>query len=113
MQNYIASEFYFLALSNFYTILHQIVSDNIPDTLSDKVRDLESKIEQITSDTLSDIQADTDIDEKIEKAIDYAMSKAIAILKSDEEFLRAIAGSILMNWLRVLFLEKICLKAFI
>ena len=67
------------------------VSDNIPDTLSDKVRELESKIEQILSDRVSDSKPDTDIDEKIEKAIDYAMPKAIATLKSDREFMKAIA----------------------
>ncbi|HEY9768809.1 MAG TPA: hypothetical protein V6C71_09980 [Coleofasciculaceae cyanobacterium] len=74
-------------------------SGSIPDTLSDRVRELESQIKQIQSDTLSDSKPDTDIDEKIEKAIDYAMPKAIgyampkaiAVLKSDEEFLRAIA----------------------
>ena len=70
------------------------VSDKIPDTLSNKVRELESKIEQIQSDTLSDIKPDTNLDEKIEKAIDYAMPKAIANLKNDEEFLKAIASKV-------------------
>ncbi len=63
------------------------VSDKESDTLPDKVRELESKIEQIQSASLSDNQPDTipeiDLDEKI--------ADAIAELKSDGDFLKAIA----------------------
>lgn len=62
------------------------VSDEGSDTLPDKIQELESKIEQI--------QSDTNIDEKIEKAIDYAMPKAIADLKNDKEFIKAIASEV-------------------
>lgn len=71
------------------------VSDNIPDTLSDKVRELESQIKQIQSNFLSDNKSDTvpdkNPDERINAAISEAIPTAIAVLKSDEEFLRAIA----------------------
>lgn len=70
------------------------VSDEGSDTLPDKIKELESKIEQIRSDTLSDSQPDTNLDEKIEKAVDCAMLKAIADLKSDDEFIKAIASEV-------------------
>lgn len=71
------------------------VSDNIPDTLSDKVQELESQIKQIQLNFLSDNKSDTvpdkNTDERINAAFGEAIPKAIAVLKSDEEFLRAIA----------------------
>ena len=71
------------------------VSDNIPDALSDKIRELESQIEQIRATSLSDNKSDTvpdiNTDDRIKAAIGEAIPKAIAELKSDEEFLGAIA----------------------
>ena len=71
------------------------VSDKESDTLSDKVRELESQIEQIRATSLSDNKSDTvpdtHTDDRIKAAIGEAIPKAIANLKSDEEFIRAIA----------------------
>lgn len=71
------------------------VSDTIPDTLPDKVRELESRIEQIQSrsisDNKSDTLSDTNLDEKINHAISQLGTNLTANLKSDEEFIKAIA----------------------
>jgi hypothetical protein len=63
------------------------VSDNLPDTLSGKLSELESQIKQIQSASLSDNQSDTIPDINIDEKID----RAVTSLKSDREFLKAIA----------------------
>ena len=63
------------------------VSDTIPDKLSDKVQELESQIKQIQSTSISDNQSDTIPDTNVDEKID----RAVTSLKSDREFLKAIA----------------------
>ncbi len=63
---------------------------NLPDTLSDKVEELESQIKQIQSTFVSDIQPDTVTDTNLDEKI----HQAICTLKSDREFLRAIAREV-------------------
>jgi hypothetical protein len=63
------------------------VSDNIPDKVSDKVQELESQIKQIQSASISDNQSDTIPDTNVDEKID----RAVTSLKSDREFLKAIA----------------------
>lgn len=63
------------------------ISGKLSDTLSDKLSELESQIKQIQSTSISDNQSDTIPDTNVDEKID----RAVTSLKSDREFLGAIA----------------------